>query len=137
MALYERVFACYEPVRTPVTAIEYRRFMTAGPRAPADAREFVRTKLPSGERIDDVILMVSELVTNAVRHGPSGRIYLRLIDGDVLRVEVQQLGQSETTLNGDQRPRSGYGLKIVEALSDAWGTGDPEWQGIWFEVRID
>ena len=111
--------------------------MTAGPRAPADARQFVRAKLAEGDRIDDVVLMVSELVTNAVRHGPSGRVYLRVIDGDVLRVEVQQLAQSETTLNGDHRPGSGYGLKIVESLSDAWGTGDPERAGIWFEIKID
>lgn len=120
-----------------MTATEYRRFITAGPRAPADARRFVRAKLADGDRIDDVVLMVSELVTNAVRYGPSGRVYLRLIDGDVLRVEVQQLSNSETTLNGHYKPGSGYGLKIVEALSDAWGTGDPEWAGIWFEVKID
>jgi anti-sigma regulatory factor (Ser/Thr protein kinase) len=120
-----------------VTATEYRRFMTAGARAPADAREFVRSKLAEGGRTDDVVLMVSELVTNAVRHGPAGRVYLRIIDGDTLRVEVQQLSDSEATLNGYQRPGSGFGLKIVEALSDAWGTGDPEWRGVWFEVQID
>ncbi|HJU80537.1 MAG TPA: ATP-binding protein [Acidimicrobiia bacterium] len=117
-----------------MTATEYRRFMTSGPRAPADARQFVRAKLPDGDRLDDVILMVSELVTNAVRHG-TGRIFLRLINDDVLRVEVQQL--SKASLNGHQNARSGYGLKIVAELSDSWGTGDPEWAGVWFEVKID
>jgi hypothetical protein len=57
-----------------------------------------------------------------------------LIEGqDSLRVEVQQLHETPT-LNG-KKPRSGFGLKIVETLSDSWGTGDPDWAGVWFEMR--
>jgi anti-sigma regulatory factor (Ser/Thr protein kinase) len=109
--------------------------MTAGPLAPAHARNFVRAKLSTRKRIDDLVLMVSELVTNAVRHGPRGRVFLRLIEGhDSLRVEVQQPQETPTGLNG-KKPRSGFGLKIIEALSDSWGTGDPEWAGVWFEMR--
>ncbi|HJQ96494.1 MAG TPA: ATP-binding protein [Acidimicrobiia bacterium] len=118
-----------------MTAVEHRRFMTAGPKAPADARAFVRDRLSTRRRIDDLVLMVSELVTNAVRHGPPGQVFLRLIESkDSLRVEVQQLHETPTNLNG-QKPRSGFGLKIVEALSDAWGTGDRDWAGVWFEIR--
>jgi anti-sigma regulatory factor (Ser/Thr protein kinase) len=118
-----------------VTALEHRRFMTAGPKAPADARDFVRDRLSTRDRIDDLVLMVSELVTNAVRHGSRGRVFLRLIESkETLRVEVQQLHETATTLNG-KKPRSGFGLQIVEALSDAWGTGDPDWTGVWFEIR--
>ena len=118
-----------------MTAVEHRRFMSAGPKAPADARDFVRDRLSTRDRIDDLVLMVSELVTNAVRHGPRGRVFLRLIESkESLRVEVQQLHETATTLNG-KKPRSGFGLKIVEALSDAWGTGDPDWAGVWFEIR--
>lgn len=120
-----------------MTTLEHRRFMTAGPKAPAHARNFVRDRLAAKPRIDDLVLMVSELVTNAVRHGPPGRVFLRLIESqESLRVEVQQLPESAPTLNGE-KPRSGFGLKIVEALSDAWGTGDPDWAGVWFEIRND
>ena len=118
-----------------MTALEHRRFMTAGPQAPSHARDFVREKLSTTDRIDDLVLMVSELVTNAVRHGPRGRVFLRLIETkESLRVEVQQLHETAATLNG-KKPRSGFGLKIVEALSDAWGTGDPDWAGVWFEIK--
>ena len=119
-----------------MTATEYRRFMTAGLRAPAAAREFVRDKLSHGDRVDDVVLMVSELVTNAVRHGSLSRVSLRLIeDEERLRVEVQQLSKTDAPFNGDKSHGSGFGLKIVAALSDAWGTGDPDWTGVWFEIE--
>lgn len=79
--------------------------------------------------------MVSELVSNAVRHGPPSRVFLRIIDGSgSIRVEVQQLSSPRPISNGEDKPSSGYGLKIVEVLSDSWGTGDPEWAGVWFEV---
>ncbi|MGH8957283.1 MAG: ATP-binding protein [Acidimicrobiia bacterium] len=118
-----------------MTTFEHRRFLSAGPKAAGDARNFVRNEFSRWSRLDDLVLMTSELVSNAVRHGPPGRVYLRLIEGtESLRVEVQQLHQNGTTLNGE-KPRSGFGLRIVEALSDSWGTGDPDWAGVWFEIK--
>ncbi|MGH8923344.1 MAG: ATP-binding protein, partial [Acidimicrobiia bacterium] len=81
------------------------------------------------------VLMVSELVTNAVRHGPRGRVLLEMIEGmESLRVEVRQLPQTKPTFNGG-KPSTGFGLKIVAALADSWGTGDPDWVGVWFEMK--
>ncbi|MBO3749384.1 ATP-binding protein [Streptosporangiaceae bacterium NEAU-GS5] len=91
----------------------------------AAARELVRRELPAWGRsdlVDDCLLIVSELVTNAVRHGGSA-IALRLFaDGDAVRGEVYDPG------DGVPRPRDpdhdstdGRGLHIVDALTDAWG----------------
>ncbi|WP_405806919.1 ATP-binding protein [Streptomyces sp. NBC_00210] len=93
------------------------------------AREFVRTVLADwglGSRIDDVLLCVSELTTNALVHGvPPGRGYrLRLwLYGDgLLRVEVHDSGGGRP---GVREPdgESGRGLVLVDALADKWGVG--------------
>lgn len=69
---------------------------------------------------DDLLLCGSELASNALRHGvPPGRYYrvrLRRYEGG-LRLEVHDSGPGlSRTRIGD-----GYGLRIVEALSDRWG----------------
>lgn len=75
------------------------------------------------ERADDVLLCVSELVTNAVVHGvPPGR-QLRLLlrfDGRMVVVEVHDSGSGVPRVvhDGDE---GGRGLLLVAALSDRWG----------------
>ncbi|MFJ6524737.1 ATP-binding protein [Streptomyces longwoodensis] len=77
------------------------------------------------ERTGDVLLCVSELVTNAVLHGvPPGRqllIFLRW-DGRLLRVEVHDSGGGEPrATDGDTCAEGGRGLLLVTLLSDKWG----------------
>jgi anti-sigma regulatory factor (Ser/Thr protein kinase) len=75
------------------------------------------------ERAADVLLCVSELVTNAVVHGvPPGR-QLRLLlrfDGRAVVVEVHDSGPGVPRIvhDGDE---GGRGLLLVAALSDRWG----------------
>lgn len=77
-------------------------------------------------RADDVLLCVSELVTNAVVHGvPPGR-QLRLLlrfDGRTLVVEVHDSGPGEPRIvhDGDEGDEGGRGLLLVAALSEGWG----------------
>jgi anti-sigma regulatory factor (Ser/Thr protein kinase) len=110
--------------------------LAAVPDAPAEARSFVRAVLSHHPRIDDALLSVSELVTNAVRHGPMGDALLIVIDrrDSVIRVSVEQ---QRGTLGFDRAARrkgsGGLGLSIVEKVTDAWGI-DSE-TGVWFELR--
>src|SRR3954447_22421253 len=80
--------------------------------------------LPS-ERLKSANLMVSELVTNACRHG-TGRIELCVHSGDgCVRASVEDEGRSETIATPVPRPdRGGWGLYFVEQLADAWGVED-------------
>lgn len=97
------------------------------------AREFVRSAaavLGLGSRLDDVLLCVSELTTNALVHGvPPGRGYqLRLLLNAAatsrrLRVEVHDSGGGRPRLR-EPDGESGRGLLLVAALSDAWGVGE-------------
>lgn len=100
------------------------------------ARRFVDDALPDSCWADDVILLVSELASNAVRHARSSFTVAVGCDAAIVRVEV---ADDSPLLPVPQQPPvegvTGRGLMIVEALSLRWGV-DPTGTGktVWFEV---
>jgi anti-sigma regulatory factor (Ser/Thr protein kinase) len=74
------------------------------------------------ERLDTILLLTSELVTNAVRHG-SGPVTLHLSGGvHGLQVEVDDDGAGQPVLlDPDALTTGGRGLHLVDALSTRWG----------------
>jgi anti-sigma regulatory factor (Ser/Thr protein kinase) len=109
--------------------------------APARAREAVRQAAEqSGVRGDDrwrAEMIVTELVTNAVRHGPGGPVVLAIeVGGSGMRGEVADPGPGIHHYDLDRRratEEGGRGLFLVDALSDSWGlSGDRS--RVWFEV---
>ena len=103
-------------------------------------RDFAEDRL-SGHRLDELTLMVSELVTNAVRHGspePDGHIGLRLEeDQESLRVVVTDGGRSFAFDPGsveDANRNEHFGLLFVDRLADRWGLSLDGKKGIWLEV---
>jgi serine/threonine-protein kinase RsbW len=95
--------------------------------------------LPDG-RVRDVRLLVSELVTNAVRHadiGPGDRIRLVVDVADhTLRVEVHDPGGGFVPSAPEPDPArpSGWGLYLVAELADRWGVDSDEVTLVWFEL---
>jgi anti-sigma regulatory factor (Ser/Thr protein kinase) len=79
-------------------------------------------------------LLVSELVTNAFRHG-SGRISLTVestVDG--VQASVRDEGVGALIAERKPRPaRGGWGLYFVDRLADDWGVGTDEAR-VWFRV---
>lgn len=104
-----------------------RRFRRDLPEVPA-ARRFVAEALAAAgtEPTDDLLLVVSELATNAVRHG-AGDMEVRIHPGpDQVRVEVLDDGGAPVPEPPGAPPLDtvgGRGLHLVRALSQAWGTG--------------
>jgi anti-sigma regulatory factor (Ser/Thr protein kinase) len=90
------------------------------------------------EMTETALLLVSELATNAIRHGtPPVRLSLRL-DRDRLRVEVTDSSPALPEL-GHPGPDqiSGRGLQIVQQLAATWGaSSSPRKLGktVWFEL---
>ena len=89
--------------------------------------------------LDDVRLLVSELVTNSVRHtgqDRSGWIVMHVgLHPDGIRVEVTDPGPGF----GDVQPpsiyqESGWGLYLVEQVSDRWGVDRNGDTTVWFEI---
>ncbi|MEA3018761.1 MAG: hypothetical protein QOI47_285 [Actinomycetota bacterium] len=91
--------------------------------------------------LDDVQLLVSELVTNAVVHaGSEVEVAVRLLT-DAVRIEV--VDRSPAVQLRPKRPseddESGRGLLLVETMASAWGVEPIEGgKSVWFEVpRLD
>lgn len=72
--------------------------------------------------VEDAVLVVSELVTNAVRHG-TGAVGLRVSAGaEELRIEVHDGSTVPARLRAaGEEEESGRGLFLVDALARAWG----------------
>ncbi|MGW1800759.1 SpoIIE family protein phosphatase [Streptomyces sp. NPDC001984] len=90
------------------------------------------------ERLEDATkLIVSELVTNALRHG-SGPIGLRLIRHQVLTCEVLDTsGCSPTLRHASRVDESGRGLFLVAQLSRRWGARSvPTGKIVWAEQDL-
>ena len=96
--------------------------------------------LPDG-KLEDVRLVVSELVTNSVRHAglsPDEQISLTVVisDGSV-RGRVCDPGPGFEKPS-EPRPRTdlsgGWGLPILERISDRWGVERNGCACVWFEI---
>ena len=117
------------------------------PPAPSTARDIVRSVEPplAPDAADSLLLMTSEVVSNALRHGrpqPSQEIVLRVERGPHnVRVEVLNDGPvfvPEPPFQPNDERDGGYGLYLVDRLSNAWGV-EPEGDRtkVWFEVDDD
>jgi len=88
----------------------------------------------SDERIESAILMIDELVTNAVVH-VGGTVEVRAsLEGSRLHVEVVDDSPELPQL---RRPAvGGRGLRIVDTLASAWGVRLVEDNGkaVWFDL---
>jgi anti-sigma regulatory factor (Ser/Thr protein kinase) len=99
--------------------------------APARARAAVSDWLGrhGGDRVVEVaLLLVSELVTNAVRHASiSAQEAVRLhgwLDDSVIRLAVQDGGTEGAVARRGRDlddPSGGFGLELVDRLSSSWG----------------
>ena len=105
--------------------------------APGEARRALETldgRLDR-ETAEDLRLLVSELVTNSVRHTGSDRIGLEVWSSDsVVRVLVSDYGAG-FDVSGPPQPRetSGWGLFMVNRLADRWGVECDDVTRVWFE----
>ena len=94
------------------------------------------------EVLDKVRLLVSELVTNSVRHadlGPNDWVTLEVeTQMGGVRVEVTDPGPGfeRQTVVHDPHRTSGWGLYLVDQLSDDWGFNRrPAAASVWFKIR--
>lgn len=117
--------------------------LPAGLEAPALARAYLHDHaryLPQAV-MDDALLMVSEVVTNAVQHGRP-KIMLRLREtppGIGVYVSDGGSGLPEfSPTEPDHLAVRGRGLRIVDALASDWGVEQIDSQPgkvVWFELR--
>lgn len=105
----------------------------------AAVRRFVDTTLAewdASHRIDDVRLVASELVTNAIRHVGSDITVTLTRPAGRLRVAVADGGTTcPSVVTADATAASGRGLRLVEAIAADWGCERrPDGKIVWADV---
>jgi anti-sigma regulatory factor (Ser/Thr protein kinase) len=112
--------------------------------APARARGMLadKTQALAAAQRDDLLVLVTELVTNAVIHGRPDVVLHLIVGSDLVRGEVYDYGDT-FSLAGRQsvsiNESSGRGLAIVDTLATRWGTtiATPDrGKAVWFELSL-
>ncbi len=124
---------------------EVSKVVVPRPGAAAEARralEGLNDILPS-DKLEDVRLLVSELVTNAVLHAglsPEEAITVTVtVQGGLARGEVRDRGPGfEPPHEPAPKPdlAGGWGLYIVDKVADRWGVAYTGSKSVWFEIDL-
>ncbi|ACZ88381.1 ATP-binding protein [Streptosporangium roseum] len=127
------------------------RSLRHDPRAARTAREFTSAALRSWELaplIDDTGVVVSELVTNAVRHGVRDggggrsaqdvRVILCHTERSVLCAVTDPSDQGPSLREPDYEAENGRGLQLVQGVSEMWGWAPLESRGkaVWAAFAV-
>jgi anti-sigma regulatory factor (Ser/Thr protein kinase) len=101
-------------------------------------RERLADSLPARTLID-LTAVVTELVNNAVAHGPKRPITVALaIDDETIRGEVTDQGNPAGALPRRRAaaPAGALGLRVVDQLTARWGVAAGSTH-VWFELPLD
>ncbi|MBB5999220.1 serine phosphatase RsbU (regulator of sigma subunit)/anti-sigma regulatory factor (Ser/Thr protein kinase) [Streptomonospora salina] len=127
-----------------------RREFSPTPGTAAEARDFVRDTLAewsADQAADDVVLLVSELVTNAVVHAESNlELVVRRLPSAVEVVvadrvperAVPQAGPLSVDVSASADPgrSGGLGLALAGAVASSWGVSySKDDKAVWFRIR--
>jgi len=115
-------------------------------RAVAPARHWAADRLAEAGIDDDrremLVLLVSELVTNAVEHAWPPVVLRVDVDDQRIRVEATDSSHREVPILRDvpNTHVGGRGVWLIDHLASAWGSqvdASGECKTVWFEVRAD
>ena len=126
-----------------MTTKRFRGGVTAARIARQAVREEFKDALPR-RRLADVELLVSELATNSIRHAGATEADELSMEADVEadRVRVRLFDPGTGFEEHSPAPPStggsgGYGLVLLDRLSDRWGVQREGAFSVWFEVQRD
>jgi anti-sigma regulatory factor (Ser/Thr protein kinase) len=113
--------------------------VAGGPDAPAEARSALRRFHPelAPELMQVVVLLASELVSNAVKHARALSIPIRCeVTPSHVRVEVSDGGKRFRPRMTELEPgqRGGWGLYLVDEMASRWGVSERDGKSVWFEI---
>ena len=126
-------------------ALELRLWFAGVTRAPSSARAAlsVLDSYLDEDRLQSLRLVITELITNSIRHSAmdeQGVVGLDIrLQAGVLRCTVSDPGagfeRPEVVKPHDDRP-GGFGLVILDSISDSWGVAHDELFRVWFELSL-
>jgi anti-sigma regulatory factor (Ser/Thr protein kinase) len=128
------------PARTGGPGLSVELEPGAGAASEARAALTVLDGRIEADALDDVRLLVSELVTNSVRHSgghPAARIRLDVTSRrGTVRVEVSDAGEGfvPRARTKGQSEAGGWGLHLVERIAARWAVETGRHTRVWFEI---
>ncbi|HWH44566.1 MAG TPA: ATP-binding protein [Thermoleophilaceae bacterium] len=93
----------------------------------------------NAETVEIVALLVSEVVTNAFRHGSgNGPVRVRVTVDDAIKVEVRDSGDGfvPAPRGSAQDEPGGWGLYLVGSLAKEWGAESDGGTRVWFTLPL-
>jgi anti-sigma regulatory factor (Ser/Thr protein kinase) len=117
--------------------------LSAEPASASLAREFVCSQLSNAglpDLVDDLRLVVSELVTNAISHARTPSTVVLERSGSCVTLTVRDCSPSLPLLGAaDSMAAGGRGLGIVDVLSRDWGVTSPlgEPKSVWAAFAVE
>ena len=122
---------------------EFRLVLSPDRGASGRAREAVRERFTSSLAkpvLEDLLLVLSELVNNAVEHGPKRPITVTLVRRDEsIRGEVSDQGNPAAAIprikEATSQGREGLGLTLVDRLTAGWAVYEGS-TNVWFELPL-
>ena len=117
-----------------------------GPLAASEVRSHLERELADEleqERLGELRLLATEVVSNSVRHGGvdgDGWVTAGVaLDAEKVRVEIR-----DSSIEGEPVPRSpdyegdggGFGLLLLDQIASAWGVERDRGLCVWFELAV-
>jgi anti-sigma regulatory factor (Ser/Thr protein kinase) len=131
-----------EATSGPTRPEEFRLVLSPDSQAGRRARQTLRQRfsdsLPSRTLID-LTAVVTELVNNAVAHGPGRPITVTLVvAGELIRGEVADQGNPAAAIPEIRKSteESGGGLELVDRLTSRWAVHEGSTH-VWFEMPLE
>ena len=132
-----------DPVRTDESSDKAMAVLARETRSASVARSWLRGFLDEAGMPEpvqaDAALVISELVTNALRHGLGEIVARATIGGDGhVDVSVTDAGAEQPVLQAvDPERVGGVGLHVVAQVSDEWGVAQfPGGKTVWAKIAI-
>jgi anti-sigma regulatory factor (Ser/Thr protein kinase) len=130
---------------TDMSMLKIHARFSPDPGAAADARRSLEPlrRLVAPGKFEDATLLVSELITNSIRHGGLKRgqwldLNVGFVD-ETLRVEVADPGQgfSAETERQSLQGGTGWGLFLLDHIATKWGISREPVTTAWFELNCE
>ncbi len=108
----------------------------------AGARQIVSRALGDWGLVDaeeTTLLLVTELVSNGVRHANTPLTLTLSYDGTRIRIGVSDEDRSPPTLEAASvKTHHGWGLRLIGGLSSNWGTIiNPDGKTVWCDLKVN
>jgi anti-sigma regulatory factor (Ser/Thr protein kinase) len=137
----EQLLAADHPIPRQAERASQHLHLKAVPTAAREARSFVRSTATvlEDDRLDDLLILTSEIVTNAVLHARTAlELGVTVTDDAVVICVADGADGTPTSPDQSEGRESGRGIMLVRELADDWGVlphDTKQGKAVWFLFR--